>query len=217
MERASVPILVLAPVLNLVTPGTLHAHQAPWSYTWTPSAAQVDATTGSGAIKLFSGTGTGTGESDIIAAGLESVSSAGPDTPEEFADAGYSLTLDLLDEWSQEAGTLTFSGSFTGTLSATGANINNAFHDPEVQELTLGGRTYTVSIGPYSPPGAPGTLRSGIGANVAVSGPDMAVRAQALIQKAPEPSSLALGLLGVSSLGLAGWWKRRRCTRPAAA
>ena len=89
-------------------------------------------------------------------------SSASANTPDTLITGGaYSLALTLADTASGESGTLTFSGKLTGTFSANNSDLTNVFNSPTVQSLVLGGNTYMVTIGPYSPAGPPSASNAG--------------------------------------------------------
>jgi hypothetical protein len=181
-----------------------------WSYSWSPQSSTIDATTGPGSIHLASESLVqASGGTNVLATSL-TTSASGPST---FSSAAYSLTMTLTDAASGKSGTLTFSGAFDGTLSPTSAKISNTFTGLQTQQLILGSNQYTVTIGPYLPPGPPGaTLPGGIGASVSVAnlgngGVDGG--------KAPEPSSLLLAGLGGAAL-MALRFRRRR-TNPVPA
>jgi hypothetical protein len=143
------------------------------------------------------------GSSDIVLVNLSAFSTASPSQPDVFAGAGYRLTLTLTEATSNKSGTLTSTGFFDGTLSASSSNLSNTFTGATTQTLVLGDNTYEVTIGPFAPPGPPTSgLFGAISAHVRVE------------NHAPEPSSLVLGGLGLSFLGLASWRKWRR--RPSA-
>jgi hypothetical protein len=193
-------VVLLLPLLA----GSARADHAPWEFSWTVSPTDLDSAVGTGSIKLSPAAGTGSGNSDIVAANLEALSSADPATPDSFTDAGYVLTLHLTDQWSGESGSLTFGGLFSGTLSAAAVDIENVFVGEVTQELLLGGRTYSMTLDAYTPPGLPGSSNLGaLGGTLTVSGPD---RGLPPVQPAPEPSGMVLAALGLSSLGLR-WWR----------
>ena len=190
-----------------------------WSYFWTTTTPLVGSN-GAG-ISLMPASGSGSGGSDIVAANLSVISSAPAETPDQV-NGGWNLTLHLTDNVSGSSGTLPFSGHFNGTVSATTSDVDNTFNEPKVQSLSLGAHLYSVIIGLYTPPGLAGTTQKGaIGALLALSdspgGPPTTEPPPSPppppppppIHNAPEPSGLVLALLGVSSLGL-GCWKRRR-------
>jgi hypothetical protein len=193
----------------LGTGGGARADSVPWSYAWTPTTFGLTATTGDGLLTFTSVSGTADGTSDVVAANLEVLSNADPDSPATFVDAEYSLTLQLTDTLSGESGFVSFAGRINGTLSNGTVDLDNTFDGELTQSLSLGGRTYTVDIGPYTAPGLPDSALGGIGAHVGVlgSGGDPGTPPPPP-NLAPEPSSLALALLGLSSASLV--WRRGR-------
>jgi hypothetical protein len=76
--------------------------------------------------------------------------------------------------------------------------ITNQFTGDIIQSKVIGNNLYTVAVTSYAPPGPPTATNPGsIGALVGVTP-----------AAAPEPSTLALGGLGLSMLGVR-WWRRR--------
>ena len=86
--------------------------------------------------------------------------------------------------------------------------MTDTFTGLTTQQLFLGNNTYTVTIGPYNPPAPPNSLNAGgISAYVDVS-PTLGISGGSS-PSMPEPSSMALSLLGLTTAGL-GWWRKRR-------
>jgi hypothetical protein len=190
----------MAVLLALAMTGQASADLIPWQYSWT-APAEVSATSGGvGKITLTSeATLSAVGNSDIVATNLLTVSDADSGNPAVFTNAGYSLSMFLLDTTSGNSTTLTFSGEFSGTLTSNSALISNAFLAPTTQTVTLGANVYTVTIGPYLSAGPPTSENAGsIGASVSVE------RAQGV----PEPSTMLLAALG--GVGLVVWRRSRR-------
>ncbi len=168
-----------------------------WSYIWTPSKPNVyaDKTTTS-YVTMSPAAGTVLGPSDVVVSNLNVVSNADPNTPATLAHAGYGVTLLLVDSASHQFGPLDFSGEFNGSISSQSSLFGNTFLDGGPKTLTLGGRTYTVQLTSFTPPGPPGASNQGsISATVTVS---------------PEPSTLALAGLGMALTGVASWRRRRQ-------
>jgi hypothetical protein len=186
-----------------------------WDYSWTPSALVVPADSGgTGGVSLtFEAQTHADGPSDVIATNLRTFSSAARSTPDTITNGQYSLTMNLTDSASGQSGSVTFTGALSGTFSTTSSNVANTFTGPTSQQLTLGGHVYTITIGPYAPPGPPGAANSGtISAHVAVDdngGGGGGSGGGGGGGDSPEPSTLVLSGLGLSFLGMASWRKRR--------
>src|SRR5262249_11582850 len=117
---------------------------------------------------------------------------------------------------SKAVGSLTISGFFSGTLTSDSANIMANFTSPAAQTLSLGGNTYTVTLGTYSPPGPPGAVNAGsLNAVVSVTPGDGGGHIGG--GGAPEPSTLVLVSLAFPYLGLVGWRRRKKRTRTSPA
>jgi hypothetical protein len=183
----------------------------PWKYNWerSPVAISADAP-GSGGVSLTNEPEKeATGSSDIVATNLKVFSSAPAEDPDQLITGGqYTLTLKLTDAESGEFATLSWNGKLTGTFSKESSNLNNAFDPstPLTRTVTLGDNDYTVTMGPYSPPGPPSASNAGsIGAHVDVN----ATPIPGPVEEVPEPSTLLLSGLGLSILGAARWRQRR--------
>jgi hypothetical protein len=184
---------------------TARADFIDWSYNWERNPVSVaSGGAGTGGVSFTDEpTKMATGSSDIVATNIRVFSSATPQSPDTLpAGSNYVLKLTLTDKDSGASGTLTFSGTLSGTFSASNANVTNEFTGDLSQTLTLGSHLYTVTIGPYSPPGPPSASNAGsIAAHVDVQG----IQAS----ESPEPSTMVLGCLGLTALGGAVWRKRR--------
>src|SRR5207302_5565935 len=108
-------------------------------------------------------------------------------TPATFTNKSYGLILTIFDDASKKSDSLTFTGQLNGTLSSKSAIISNNFTSDVKQSVQIGNHVYTVTVGPFAPPGPPT-------ANIAGS---IAALANVTVQEAPEPSTLALSGLGV--------------------
>ena len=217
MKRSTA--LWAAALLCLIAPAMTRAEPA-WSYFWTTTTPLVGSNGKGVAITPVSGSGAG--GSDIGAANLAALSSAPAETPDPV-NGNWNLTLHLTDTLSGNSGTLLFTGHFSGTVSATAVNVENAFGNPTNQSLPLGGHLYGITIGLYMPPDLPGSLqKGGIGANLALSDlpggtpppspppPLPPPPPPPPVRGAPEPSGLTLAVLGASFLGLGRWWRGRQ-------
>jgi hypothetical protein len=217
MRRHSSAILCVAAAAALLVAGTeVRAGFVNWSYNWSRVPADVISADAFGTSRLSltdEPLGHATNSSDIVATNIRSFSNAPRANPNNFLDAAYGLTLRLTDETSGQTGTLTFTGAFSGTLSASSANISNQFTSSTTGTVVLGDNEYTVTIGDYSPPGPPGISNAGsIGATVEVRSllPDPGPDPDPVPNDVPEPSTVLLCGLGLSFLGVFSWWKYGR-------
>jgi hypothetical protein len=174
-----------------------------WGYNWEPSAPKIAADGGgTGFLTLTDQPSkSASGTSDIIVTNIRAFSTAPTATPDKFTHANVSFTMLLNDQASNQTGSLTFSGFFSGTLTGNNANVKLTFTSPTTQALTLGGNTYSVKLGTFSPPGPPGDANAG--------GLNARVTVTPGVNNAPEPSTLMLAGLALPCLGLARWRKRR--------
>jgi hypothetical protein len=175
-----------------------------WSYNWSRSPAQVHADSpGTGYISLTDeGMKSAAGNSYLVATNLQAHSTATVDNPDVFTNKTYTLSLYLQDTASGKSGTVSFTGEFNGTLTASSTNLTNSFLGAMTQAIVLGNNQYTVTIGPFTAPGPTGASNSG----------SIAARAEVKVSpviSSPEPSSCLLAMLGVCG-GLAAFVRRRR-------
>lgn len=208
--KRSMKLFSVGALLALMLAGsTARAAFIEWTYNWAPSATKVFAgEVGDGVengVDLSNEpSGTVTGSSDIVATNIDGFSTAPRNDPAIFGGrSDFSLKLQLTDKDSGATTDLTFGGKFTGPISSESADIDLTYTTPQTLTAILGGNEYTVTIGPYSPPGPPGSSNSGsIAAHVDVK--------EATIAEAPEPSTMLLSCVGLSIVGVASWRKRRR-------
>lgn len=210
MKRLT-PFAALA--LLLLAGARANADFIEWSYNWDRNPVSVLSDSGNGSVAFTNEPlKNATGSSDTVATNLKASSLAPASNPDTLNNTGYyTLTLTLTDTASGQSGSLTFKGKLGGTFSADSANITNTFFAPGTntpessvtQTLFLGNNSYTVTIGPYSPPGPPDSTNFGsIAAHVEVS-------SLVITNNTPEPSSLLLGLFGLSGAGVFSRRKRR--------
>jgi hypothetical protein len=204
MKRLT-PLAALA--LLLFAGARARADFIQWSYNWNINPISVLSDTGNGSVSFTNQPAqNASGNSDTVATNLKANSLADPASPDTLNHTGaYTLTLSLTDTASAQTGTVSFAGKLSGSFSKSFANITNAFSGAPSQTLFLGNNEYTVAIGPYSPPGPPDSTNLGsIAAHVNVENVGHVTNSSS-----PEPSSLLLGLFGLSSASMASWRKRR--------
>lgn len=181
-----------------------------WGYNWEPSTGKVYANGGgSGYLKLTDEPAkTATGSSNTVVTNLQAVSTAAYNTPDIFNKAPVSYSLQMQDLASKATDTLKFSGSFSGIISGNYSKVQFASSAPLSQTVTLGGNTYTVAIGNYTPPGPPGVVNSG-SLNAFVTVTPGSGGGGGSISSTPEPATLSLAWLALPFVGLYGWRKRK--------
>jgi hypothetical protein len=200
--KRSTPVVALT--LLLLAGARANADFIQWSYNWNINPISVLSDSGNGSVSFTNQPSqSATGNSDTVATNLKANSLADPANPDTLSNTGaYTLTMSLTDTASGQSGTVSFSGKLSGTFSKSSANITNAFTGATSEKLTLGGNVYTVTIGPYSPPGPPNSASPGplgsIAAHVDVA-PDSGGITGA---SSPEPSSLLLGLFALTGAGV---------------
>ena len=194
----------------LLASSSARADLISWGYNWTPSATQVSADGGgSGHLSLTNTPpNTALGSSNTIITNIHAFSTATASSRDMFNHANVSYTLQLTDSASNTSGSLTFSGFFSGTMTGNSANVQLTFTSPKTESLTLGGNTYSVSIGTYTPPGPPGASNAGsLNAFVSVTPGN----GGGTISSVPEPSALFLAGLALPWIGLSRLRSRRKC------
>lgn len=205
----SPPRAGIAFALLLLTGAPARADLIPWAYNWEPSTTKVAADGGgNGYVSLTNAPSTAaSGSSNTIITNLRTFSTATQTQPDTFNHAPFAFTLHLVDATSNQAGTVTFSGFLSGTLTANSANIKSTFTSPTTQQVDLGGNQYTITLGTYTPPGPPGVSNAGsLNAFVSI------IPGNGHISSAPEPSALLLASLALPGIGLPRWLRRRKRT-----
>jgi hypothetical protein len=211
MSRLKTRLIAPVVAMLLVVGAQARAGNINWSYNWSPGSLVLFGDSGSkGGFISFTDepTNAATNSSDVVATNVRTVSGAAPGLPDQFTSTGaYSLSMKITDTASGLSGTLNFGGKLGGTFSATNANVSNHFTGLLTQQLFLGSNVYTVTMTSYTPPGPPGATNAGsISAHV-----DVAPGGGGGVQSLPEPSTMALCLMGLGTAG-AGWWRKRRAS-----
>jgi hypothetical protein len=171
-----------------------------------------------GAIVLSAGPKAGaTNSTDLVAASLRAYSLAPDATPAHFTHRKYSFRLTITDLDTKQSGSLMFAGELNGTLSRRSVHIRNTFLDSPAQTIALGFHVFSVTLGPFVPPGPPSARNLGsVGAHVdvhlRVDPPVPLDRLASVVDppvsKTPEPATIVLAGLGVTMAGLV--WRRRQ-------
>ena len=204
-------------VLMVVATCQIRADYLNWTYAATFQVPGITVNTpSSGATVAVTDYGTPQpGGANIPVQAYET--STNSTTPISFNKATYDLALKITDSGTHDSGTLHFTGSLTGTLTATTSTLVDSFTPVTSNSLTLDGRTYTVKIPTVTlaPPTSP---QQNVMASVSVTNalpggtPPPPSSPPPPTTSTPEPTSLLLGSLGFSCFGAGCWWKRRRLT-----
>src|SRR6266849_5092854 len=187
------------------SPLSARADFVPWTYNFgrSPVAVPAGGLSTGGLSLTDESTHQADGTSDIVATNIRAFSSAPRNHPDTFSNSPYTLSLFLKDNASGQSTTLVFHGVFNGSISSTSANVTTTFTAPLSETVKLGSNTYTINLGNYSPPGPPDASNAGsISAHVAVNEFTPPGGGPGPTGNAPEPSTLLLSALGLSSLGL---------------
>lgn len=220
LSRVVPPVLTTpwwTALLLLFAVGEARADLINWSYSWsnTPTRIMAD-NPGTGYIQLTDqGTTQVVGNSYIVATNLTTSSQASASNPDVFTAAPYTLQMTIKDDASGQSNILTFKGQFDGTLTGSSSDLTNTptasssglpatLSTATTEQFVLGSNLYTVTIGPYSPPGPPNS-----GGNQGSISASATVTVQPIFEGLPEPGTLTLSCLGAASLGLARWRRRR--------
>lgn len=229
MNLKSASVFACALTAFLFTGSSARAGFVEFSYNFTP----VNPTTGNTVLStVYSNTTNGTTaskikltnepanplavSSDVVAMSYQVESDAPANNPDTFVDAGpggvsngaFLLRMNVVDSDSGASllPPIDFAGRFYGTVSKFSADIDIAWDEDYTvpQTFVLGNNEYSVWFERYSSPPTPNgsTLPGSITFHIDARPLD--------VQKVPEPTSMALGCIGLSVLGLAGWRKRRQ-------
>lgn len=179
-----------------------------WNYNWEPSTSKVMANAGgSGYLLLTDEPGhSATGSSNTVITNIQAFSTATSSAPDMFNKAPIAFTMQLRDTASKANGSLTFSGYFSGALTASSSNVALTFTSPTTETLKLGNTQYIAVVGTYTPPGPPGAVNAGsLNAFVTVTAVNGGGGG---IASVPEPAALTLACLALPIVGLFGRRKR---------
>jgi hypothetical protein len=145
--------------------------------------------------------------------------------PDHFTHQNYIFGITLHDLHNHLSRLLWFAGYIDGTVSLHHTALVNHFYTPStISNIHLGSDVFTVSIGPFTNPGAEGNPLGSFQVHVAEmplpsakpkgsAAPLLgtAVRLGAVdLSQTPEPSSMFLAGAGASLMGLFVWRRYRR-------
>jgi hypothetical protein len=209
-KKRSLPVCTgIALVLLFLAKTSARADLIAWGYNWEPSTSKVFANGGgSGYLKLTDEpANSATGNSNTVVTNIQAFTTTPINNPAMFNNVPVSFALQLKDTASSKTDNLTFSGVFSGNITANSANVQLNFTSPTSTTVTLAGNTYAVMVGTYTPPGPPGAANSGsLNAFVTVT---PVSGGGGGIASTPEPATLSLACLAFPFVGLCGWLKRR--------
>jgi hypothetical protein len=146
------------------------------------------------------------GDTTLVATNITTWASATTDhvnNPAIFKNVPFGLTLTITDFKSGKTDTMLFTGMFNGTLSQGAAKLFEMPTSPTTMTKAVGAHIYTVTVGPYVPPGNPTSGTKGsLGATATI-------KVTPVVTSVPEPSALVLAACG-TVMAVGGWWYRRR-------
>ena len=228
MTRMSISLVGTVLGLSLLGPAAARADLITWSFNWSGSPTTVPADAGGtgGVFLLDPQPGHGQGSLEIKGTQLQLFSAAPAGMLDKLTNKPYSLDLSLTDGASQKSGKLTFTGLLNGSFSSSQANILNTFTGKTTKVLLLGRHLYTVFLDKFIPPSP--TSAGEFDAHVSIAtnfrgycrtngGGGSGTGSGGGGPHAPEPSSLLLAGLGLTSLVAMFRKKSARGNSPATA
>jgi hypothetical protein len=230
--RRSLSLFAAALALSLAAAAQSQADTT-YFYNWQrtpfalPTAQQADNTLpGTGGVNLIdlnSAAVKAEGDTGNPAADVQVISTATSGNKDVFTASGttngkYTLTLTL---YAQDpvanpgtaTGTVSFAGQLSGNVTALSSNLfNNILSSTDAggthagqnwAQVQVGSNLFTITYSGFAEPGPSNEKSYGaISFHISV--------APAITGKAPEPTSMVLGFLGLSCLGGVAWRARRR-------
>jgi hypothetical protein len=207
----TIRLLPLLTVLVLLGAGQANAETIGFSYQWTVLPTSVFPG-GTGSVTLAAAP-DGTSSAELgsslpafIPGATVTTTSSATDVPDTFSTP-FSMKVHLIDTGTGLFGDLSFSGTISGTLTATTSGLSATFDDPFVKTLELGNHVFTVQIDPalVSLPVPGATSPASIDARVTVANKGVVDPPNGV----PEPSSLVLGATAVLGFAARRFWRRR--------
>jgi len=183
-----------------------------WNYDWDRTPVTVNGSPAGGVFLSNEQARNAKDSSDILATNVFVVGvndDTAPPVTIDPATSTYTLRLKLRlgkkeDVPQGTPATLEFTGKLGGSFSFLNSNVTNSFTGATTKTAVVDDVQFTVTVGPYTPPGIlGGELNGSIGAHVDVR------RIDTHVNKVPEPTTLLLSCLGLSGFGLARWRRRR--------
>lgn len=219
MKRRTVRLLFLLTALVLLGENQARAEFVDYSYSWTvqPSAV-IPGGTGSVTFAVVpDGTASselGSATPTLLPGANITTTSSAVEVPDTF-NSSLGMKLTLTDTASSSSGSLTFTGSITGTLTALQSNLLTTFSGPLTQTLTLGNHVYSVTIDPTTvsmptPGSASQALVDALVTVSAASMPPPPPPPPPTPHQTPEPSSLLLGMTAMAGLAARRFLRRNR-------
>lgn len=201
--------------LSLLCGSSAKADYINWSYTSTSSVhgLAVGALSPSGGASVsLAGFNNGSAATSIPVLAYTTSTSLTDPIAFDPSTAKYRLGITFTDNATHDSGTLNFSGSVGGTLSATTSTLNNSIA-PSSSSLTLDGHVYTVTI-PSTVLAPPTSPQQTIYATVRVS--DVSGDGgtpSTPTTNTPEPGGIALACMGITFHGSQALLRRLRSER----
>lgn len=220
MNHLSTRIAIVFAGLLAIAASQANADYLNWAYTANSNVPgiAVDATspTGGASVTLTNySTPQAGGTSIPVQAYVTSTSNTTPITfgPSSDVPTTYNLALTITDNTTHDSGTLSFTGSLAGSLTASTSSVVNTLTPVTSNTLTLDGHNYTVTI-PTVTLAAPTSPQQDIRAMVSVtnagSGNPGNSGSFGNVNGVPEPTGLVLAGMGLSSLGVTAYWRGLR-------